>query len=100
MIYMVIFLGIAMNGIVTFFVQKILSHQKQNHTNLITILNELNELQLDNLEKHAENLIARKNSILKEIALLYDLVNTHTHTHNDTYLINMSKKYKKIRTLM
>ena len=37
-------------------------------------------------------------SILKESALMYDLANTLAHI--DTYLTNMSKKYKKLRTLM
>ena len=82
MIYIVIVLGITTSGLVIFFGQRILSHQQVNHTDIMTILSELNELQFNNIEERAKKSIVGKNLILEEIAPLYDLANTHAQIYH------------------
>lgn len=98
MIYMVVILNIATSCIVIFFGQKILSYQQENHTNIMTILSELNELLFDNLEKQTEKLMVGQNSILEEIAPLYDLANTHANL--DIYLSELKEENKKLKKIL
>ncbi len=98
MIYLVIVLSIATSSLVIFFGQKVLSNQQENHTDIMTILSELNELQFDNLKKQVAKLVAGQNSILKEFAPLYDLANTHTHI--DIYLAELREENKKLKKIL
>lgn len=98
MIYMFVILGISIGSAVIFFGKKILSNQKENHKSIMTILNKLNELQIDNLKKEFEKLDKGQKTIIAEFAPLYDLANTISNA--DLYISELKEENKKLKKIL